>query len=449
MITSATRLTLSIVLGLGAFAASAEPDSVFWPRFRGADGRGIATDTRLPDTWSATENVEWKVDIPGRGWSSPVVTGGRIYFTTVVSAEEMEAAKKGLYFGGERAKPSEAEHEWKVICLDLATGEPRWDKTVRKGLPAMPIHIKNSYASETPVTDGTHVYVTFGNVGIYCFDLDGNEVWNLPLAPVKTRFGWGPAASPVLHGDRLYYVSDNEEQSYLLALDKNTGKEIWRTPRDERSNWATPFVWENSVRTEIVTTGSMANRSYDLDGKELWSLTGMSSITIAMPYAADGLLYLSSGYVGDKKRPVFAIKPGATGDITLAPDATSNEWIAWSAPQIAPYNPSTLVHDGRLFVLYDRGTVGCYNAATGAPYYEKQKLEGSAGFTVSPWAVGDKIFCLDEDGNCFVLRAGETFELLHTNKLAEDDMCMATPALAGDRLLLRTAARLYSIRKPN
>lgn len=438
----------TLFIGL-QFSALAADDAANWPRFRGAYGRGIAADPRVPDTWSATENVEWKTDIPGRGWSSPVVWGDRVFLTTVVSAEEMEAAKKGLYFGGERAKPSEAEHEWRVYCLDLATGAVRWEKVVHKGKPAMPIHIKNSYASETPTTDGEHVYVCFGNLGIYCFDLDGKEVWNFPLAPVKTRFGWGPAASPVLHGDRLYFVSDNDEQSYLLALDKKTGKEIWRTPREEKSNWSTPFVWENEVRTEIVTTSSGANRGYDLDGKELWSLTGMSSITIAMPYAADGLLYLSSGYVGDKKRPVFVLKPGATGDISLAPGATSNDWIVWSAPQIAPYNPSTLVHEGRLFVLYDRGLVGCFDAKTGAPHFESQKIEGSAGFTVSPWAVGDKIFCLDEDGNCFVLRSGDTFEVLHTNKLAEDDMCMATPAIAGDRLLLRTAARLYSIRKPS
>lgn len=438
-----SALILCSVIG-SAVAADASEN---WPRFRGADGRGVAANPNVPDTWSATENVAWKTDIPGRGWSSPVVWGESVFLTTVVSAEEMEAARKGLYFGGERKKPSEAEHEWKVYCLDLNTGAVRWEKTLHQGKPAHPIHIKNSYASETPTVDGEHLYVCFGNVGIFCFDLQGNEVWKFPLAPVTTRFGWGPAASPLVHGDRIYYVSDNEDQSYLLALDKATGKEVWRTLRDEKSNWSTPFVWENSVRTEIITTGSGLNRGYDLDGKELWTLPGMSSITIAMPYAADGLLYLSSGYVGDKKRPVYVLKPGATGDLTLAPDTTSNEWIAWSAPQIAPYNPSTLVHDGRLFVLYDRGLASSFDAKTGAPHYTSQKIQGSAGFTVSPWAVGDKIFCLDEDGQCFVLKSGDAYELVRTNTLAADDMCMATPAIAGDRLLLRTAARVYCIRK--
>ena len=203
--------------------------------------------------------------------------------------------------------------------------------------------MKSSYASETPVTDGERVYCSFGNVGVFCFDLDGNEVWKLPVEPHKTRLGWGTAASPVLHRDRLYLVNDNDEDSYLLALDAKTGRQIWRVPRDEKSNWATPFVWENEKRTEIVTPGTGQVRSYDLDGKLLWSLKGMSSITIATPYEHEGLLYVSSGYVLDKSRPIYAIRPGATGDISLKEESTSNDFIAWSQPKAAPYNPTTLI----------------------------------------------------------------------------------------------------------
>jgi len=232
-----------------------------WPQFRGVDARGVSTNTNLPDRWSATENVEWKVEIPGRGWSSPVVWGERVFVTTVINRGETEAPKKGLYLGGNRPEIPTTEHVWKVLCLDLATGKTLWNKTVHQGRPQTPIHVKNSYASETPATDGERVYACFGGVGIFAFDFDGKEVWKHPLEPRRTRAGWGTAASPVLHGGRLYYQCDNDEQSYLLALDKETGKEVWRTSRDKMSNWSPPFVWEHAQRTEIVTAGSSAVRS--------------------------------------------------------------------------------------------------------------------------------------------------------------------------------------------
>jgi outer membrane protein assembly factor BamB len=259
--------------------------------------------------------------------------------------------------------------------------------------------------------------------------------------------GWGTAASPVLHGDRLYVISDNEEQSYLLALDKRTGKEMWRVDRDEKSNWSTPYIWDNGQRSEIVTPGSGKVRAYDLDGKLLWSLKGMSGITIATPYADQGLLYVTSGFVGSKSRPVYAIRPGASGDISLAPGQTNNASIAWCQPMAAPYNPSTLVYDGRLYVLHDLGALSAFNSRTGELLYDRQKLPEGLHFTASPWAYGGRVFCLNEDGVTFVIRAGDRFELLHTNKLADDDMCMATPAVAGDRLLIRSAARVCCLGK--
>ncbi|HEY6169064.1 MAG TPA: PQQ-binding-like beta-propeller repeat protein, partial [Verrucomicrobiae bacterium] len=206
------------------------------------------------------------------------------------------------------------------------------------------------------------------------------------------------------------------------------------------------FVWENSSRSEIVTPGSGRVASHSLDGKLLWSLRGMSSITIATPYTDGSLLFVSSGYVGDKSRPLYAIRPGASGDISLKSNETSNAFIAWSHPTAAPYNPSTVVYDGRLYVLHDRGLLSCYDAKTGAMRYDRERLPNGLAFTSSPWAAAGKIFCLNEDGVCYVVRAGDRFELLHTNKLADDDMCMATPALAGDRLLIRTAARVYCFR---
>ena len=417
-----------------------------WPQFRGPDGAGISASTNLPDHWSATENVAWKTDLPGRSWSSPIVWGDRVFLTAVVNSGESEPPKKGLYLGGNRPEPPKAEHQWKVLCLDLATGKLLWNKTVHQGTPQTPIHLKSSYGAETPVTDGERVYALFGNIGVFALNIEGQEVWSKRLEPRKTRFGWGTAASPALHAGRLFIVNDNDDQAELFALDAKTGKELWRVDRDEKSNWATPFLWQNGQRTELITPGSRAVRSYDLDGKLLWSFRGMSTIAIPTPLAGGGLLFVTSGYVGDKLRPLYAIRPGASGDITLQPGETNNAFIAWSNPVGGPYNPSPLFYQGRLYVLYDRGLVSCYDAKTGKLLYDRERLPEGLAFTSSPWAANGRVFCLNEDGVCYVLRAGDQFEVLHLNKLAGEDMCMATPALVGDRLLIRTAARLYCIR---
>jgi outer membrane protein assembly factor BamB len=453
-----TALSLCVMVFNGALLtpSNALATDSNWPGFRGPGARGIAAkeisdfkdrkSQNLPDRWSATENVEWTVDLPGRGWSSPVVWDGKIFLTTVVNTGEYEEAKKGLYFGGERVTPPETNHRWKVYCLDLDSGAVIWERTVHEGQPSSSMHIKNSFASETAVTDGQRVYFCFGNLGIFCFDLEGNEVWRRDLKAYKTRFGWGPAASPVLHQGRLYLCNDNEEESYLVAIDAQTGSELWRVSRDEKSNWSTPYIWETAQRTEIVTPGSQLVRSYDLDGRLLWSLEGMSSITIATPYEAEGILYISSGYVMDKQRPIYAIRPGAAGDITLTEGQTSSEAILWSQPQAAPYNPSTIVYGGRLYVLHDRGLFACYDATDGRELYSKQRLPNGRAFTSSPWAYDGKIFCLNEDGMTFVIKAGDEFELMHVNSLREDDMGMATPAIVGNRLLIRTAARIYCVK---
>jgi len=423
-------------------------DSSHWPQFRGPGSVGFVESSELPDRWSATENVAWKTAIAGRGWSSPVVWGHRVFVTTAVGQGELEDPKKGLYFGGDRKEIPTSDYLWQVLCLDLEGGQVLWESTAHAGKPESSVHLKNTFASETPVTDGERLYVSFGNVGIFCYDLDGNPLWSKLTGARKMRLGWGTAASPALHGDRLYLCNDNEEESYLLALDTRTGDEVWRVARNEKSNWATPLVWRHEGRTEIVTAGTNRVRSYDLDGKELWELGGMSAITIATPYAQNGLLYVSSGYVLDWTRPIYAIKPGASGDISLASEAKSNEFIAWSDPKAGPYNPTTLVYRGVLYALLDRGLLAAYDAATGEMLYEPQRIEGGTAFTASPWAYDGKVFCLSEDGATYVLEAGREFKPLHTNALAEDDMCLATPAIAGKNLLIRSLARVYCIRSP-
>ena len=435
--------------GGGLTLAAAAEGEANWPQFRGPGAAGLGVNATWPDRWSATENVAWKTAVPGRSWSSPVAWGNRVLLTSVVNLGASESPKKGLYFGGNRPEPPKSEHEWHVLGLDLATGNVAWDKTVHRGVPVTAKHLKNTYGSETPVTDGQRVYALFGNVGLFALTLDGQEAWSHPLPPRMMRYGWGTAASPVLHDGRLFVVTDNEDQAQLLAFDAATGKELWHADRDEKSNWATPFVWENGQRTELVTAGSQAVRSYSLEGKLLWSFRGMSSIAIPSPLAGDGLLFVTSGYVGDKLRPLYALRPGAAGDITLAEGQTHNAFIAWSNATGGPYNPSPLFYEGRLYVLYDRGLLSCFEAPTGHMVYDRERLPEGFAFTASPWAAAGKIFCLNEDGVCYVVRAGDHFVLLHLNKLAEDDMCMATPACVGDRLLIRTAARLYCIRGPN
>jgi outer membrane protein assembly factor BamB len=420
-----------------------------WPQFRGPGARGVADRAGLPDRWSATENVAWKTAIPGRGWSSPIAWDDRVFLTTVVGEDDSNPDKGkvegGAAFPDHRQKTA-SQRQWRVLCLDLASGKVRWDRLVHRGLPPAPTHVKNSFATETPVADGQRVYASFGNVGLFCLDFDGRMVWSKATKPHAMQYDAGTAASPVLYGERLYVVNDNQEESYLLALDKRTGQQVWRVDRDEKSNWSTPYVWQNERRTEIVTAGSGKVRAYDLDGKLLWWLTGMSGITIATPYADHGLLFISSGYLQDRRRPLYAIRPGGAGDVSLPPGQTAGASIAWCRPTAAPYHPTTLVYDGRLYVLYDRGRLSAFRARTGEPLFESQRLsKESMQCWASPWASDGRVFCLNEDGATFVVRSSDCFELLHANKLADDDMCFATPAVAGDRLLIRSSARIYCI----
>ena len=417
-----------------------------WLQFRGPGARGVSDEQGLPDRWSESENVIWKCPIPGRGWSSPIVVGERVFISTVTRESGKPAeAKPGLYFGGNRKDPDDVLHTWKLICLDLKTGEQRWEQVLHQGKPQTSRHIKNSYASETPASDGRHVFVLFGDVGLFCLTLDGEMVWKKELPPCKTRYDWGTASSPAYHEGRVYLVSDNEDKSFLSAIDAQTGEQIWRVDREEKSNWATPFIWQNERRTEIITPGTMFTRAYGLDGELLYQFDGASSITIATPYSANGLLYVSSGYVNDQNRPIFALRPGAEGDISLQGDSTSNQSIAWCQQQAAPYNPSTIVYQDQLYVLHDRGLFASYDARTGELIYEKKRLRGGRSFTASPWAYDGKIFCLSEFGDTIVVKAGKEFQQLHSNQLESDELCMATPAIVGKKLILRTGDAVYCI----
>ncbi len=441
----ARAFLLSTVLALSLLA------DTNWPQFRGANSLGTPdpkSEAALPDKWSKTENVAWKTDVPGTGWSSPIVWGGKVFLTAVISDAQLEPVKKGLYFGGERPIPA-GEHRWVVYCLDFKTGKVLWEREVLRAKPAFNRHLKNSYASETPVTDGERVYALFGNVGLFVFDMNGKPLWQQKIDSKSTRFGWGTAASPVVWQDRLFILNDNEEVSNLAALDKKTGKELWRAERWKQTNWATPYVWNSGTRAELIVPATKRVISYDPNtGKELWTFSGMSSIAVPTPFSAFGMLYVSSGYVGDQHRPTYAIKPGASGDISLKEGETSNQFIAWYQRQASPYNPTQLIYGDLLYTLLDRGFFTAHEAKTGVEVYGRQRLDPDVpvgAFTSSPWAYQGKVFCLNEDGDTFVIQAGRDYKVIGKNSL--DELCMATPAIVGDSLLIRTATKLYRIRK--
>jgi len=420
-------------------AASADTDD--WPQFRGARSDGLGEGATLPETWSTTENVVWKRDLPGWGWSSPVIWGNRIFVTAAVGERDRERLVIGGYPGGQ-VKVTDV-HRWMIYCLDFETGKVVWEREAHKGVPPQPRHPKNSFASETPITDGERVYAYFANIGVFCCDMEGKALWEQRWDPYPMRGGWGTGAAPVLHKDRLYIVNDNEQESFMAALDKTTGKPIWRVARAEKSNWSTPYVWEHPQRTEIVTIGTGKVRSYDLEGKVLWELTGTSGLVSLMPLAKHGLLYLGAGY---HYGPLYAIRPGASGDISLKAGESSNAWIAWSQERGAGIHPNFLISGERLFVLYDAGLLMCFDAKTGGTVFPRQRLNTGGGrFYASPWAYNGNVFLLNEDGTTWVIRDGAGFEVVRKNSL--DDLAWATPAIARGSLFIRTYSGLYRLQK--
>lgn len=436
-----------VAVGLTLLALTGVSATDQWAQFRGPQAGVVPDDPTLPDTWSETDNVVWKTSIPGLGWSSPVVWDDHIFITSALSAGQEAAPIKGLFDPGEelgKAKPS-AAHRVMVYDVDFKTGNIRWAHELLNGMPPVLKHVKNSYASETTVTDGERVYAYFGSLGVMAaLDMNGKSVWTKRVDAFNGRQEFGSAASPVLYKDRLYIVNDNSTQSFIAAFDKRTGAQVWKIARDEIEGWSTPFVWENALRTEIVTAGQRKVRSYGLDGALLWELTGMTNNVVPTPFAGFGLVFVSSGYPGASPRPVYAIRPGASGDISLKPGETSNQYIAWYQPLLGTYNTTALVLGDYHYTLLDRGFLLCHDARTGRQIYGRQRIStDSNGFSASPWAYNGKIFLLSEDGDTFVVQAGPEFKLLGKNSLHE--MSLATPAVARGSLILRTQSKLYRI----
>jgi outer membrane protein assembly factor BamB len=463
----------SLVVPACLFAAStvcaAEPA---WQQFRGPAANPVGSDVRLEEKWGKTENVEWTAEIPGRGWSSPIVWGGKVFITTVTTEGKSKSPQIGTEYSNEYiaelekqglseeqviAKVNERDFEmpnevmlhYFLYCLNLKSGKVEWKEEFYAGHPPGGRHRKNSFVSETPVTDGKAVYVYVANLGLYAFNLDGKRLWRTPQETMPMYMEFGTGSSPALVGDLIVIVNDNEKRPFIAAYEKKTGREVWKKDRDvgvkdpvqTRSAWVTPYVWQHDGVTEIVTVGPAKAISYATDGKELWTMKGVSAAPIAMPFAYEGLLYINGG----RGKPLFAIRPGATGDISLKEGEKSNQYVAWSEPRGGTYLATSVAYQGALYSVTETGILSRHDAKTGAVTYRSRIDPTATAFTSSPWAYNGKVFFLSEEGQTYVVAAGENFKLDHINAL--DDFALSTPAIVGERLLLRTEHRLYSIRR--
>jgi len=465
-------ISLVVLVAVSATLRSAGPTD--WPQFRGVNGTGVADASKLPVEWSTTKNVAWVAQIPGRGWSSPIVWRNRVYLTSAVNTGSFKQPSTGIFgndFAAELTKQglpaaevnkrviardielaNEVESvSYVVMAIDAATGRVLWQQEAHQGKPPGGRHRKNTYASETPATDGERLYASFGgNVGLFCYSLDGKLLWKKSWAPQPMYLDFGTASSPLVHNGRVYQLHDSESESFLTAFDAKTGNELWTSPRTafearQKSGWATPYIWQHPQRTEIITIGKGMTVSYGLDGKELWRLRGMTQAT-PTPVSGGGLLFVGSGSQGEVTRPMFAIRPGATGDISLKPDETSGPFVAWSQPRASGYITSPLYYRGRLYAINDNGIMQVFNADTGVELYKARVGGVGSTFSSSPFASDGRIYAINEDGVTVIFQEGKEYAEIGRNSL--DEMSLATPAADASSLFIRTQTKLYRVMSP-
>lgn len=440
-------LVVSLVAssGLMVQVQMAQAQVAHWPQWRGPFFNGMARGD-APTTWSDTSNIKWKVEIPGRGHSTPAIWGDRIFLTTAIATGKPPApaptpaeASQG---GGQRRAGGGAgplvEHRFELLCLDRKTGKILWQRTAKVATPHEGYHrAYGSFASNSPVTDGKYVYASFGSRGIFAYDFNGKLIWEKdPGVQMKMRLAFGEGSAPLLVGDRLFLVFDHEAESFILALDKRNGKELWRAARDERSSWSTPLAIDHNGRTEIVVSATNRVRSYDPEtGKVLWESGGLGANAIPVPVSQNGIVYVMSGYRDPK---MMAIKLGRQGDVT------GSDAIVWSHTRGVPYTASPVLYENKLYVVTDNGMVSAFNATTGEPYYHQTRLPKAYNLKASPIGANGKLYLATEDGDVVVLKMGEKLEVLATNHLT-DQIFIATPVIAAGELFLRGQNTLFCI----
>ena len=446
-------LVRRVAAGLGALALLAVgAQAQNWPAFRGPAASGIGEGDAAPQSWKVEEqvNIRWKTPIPGLAHSSPIVWGDRVFVTTAVHLAGDASIRTGLY-GDVDSAVDPGEISWRVLALDRATGGVVWDRETAKGAPAVSRHIKATHANSTPVTDGKTVVAFFGTPGLLvAYDFAGERKWQRELGPIDSgwffdaSYQWGHASSPILAEGKVILQVDRAKDSFLAAFDVADGKELWRTARPEIPSWGTPNVVAGPEGLEVVTHGSRGIRGYDLaSGRELWSLKPTSEITATTPVVAHGLIYTSDGY--RPTQPVYAIRPGGRGDISLAEGATSNERVAWSHPKGGTYIPTPIVVGDLYYTLNNNGTLTCYDAKTGEQLFRERVGDGQHAFSASPVASGGRLYLASEEGDVFVVAVGREYKALEASSLPES--IMATPAISGDLLLVRTQKHLWGIGK--
>jgi outer membrane protein assembly factor BamB len=446
------RSKLIIVDLLAAFfiicsALSAEGQN--WPSFRGTNASGSGDGQNPPAIWDVAKNVNivWKTPIPGLAHASPIVWGNKLFVVSAVSSAPQGKFRHGLY-GDVDSDKDLSKHAWKVYCLDKKTGKILWERTASEGVPKVKRHIKSTHASSTPVTDGKSVVAFFGSEGLFCYDLDGKLIWKQDLGVLDSGwffdpdYQWGMASSPIIYKDLVIVQCDVQKGSFIAGFDIKTGKQVWKTMRNEIPSWGSPTIFESKGHAMVVTNATKRIRGYDpLTGKELFELSGNSEVTVGTPVVGHDLIFVTAGY--PPIQPIYAIRPSATGDITLAEGKEASEHIAWSKKRGGTYMPTPLVYGDHLYTCSNNGVLTCYDARTGERIYQQRIAGQSNAFTASPIAADGRLYFAGEDGDVFVIKAGPKYELIATNPIGE--VLMATPAISEGMIFIRSINHVYGI----
>jgi len=440
-LTRRISLPLIAVVSLG-IAATATSFAGNWPQWRGPDGSGISTEKNLPAEWSTTKNIKWKTPIEGRGHSSPIVWGNKIFLTTAIEGDVVPGAKAARHvmdnkdFVHPDSIGANKKHTFKVIAIDRDNGKVLWQSTAWEGTPYDDRHRKSSYAASTPATDGKLVYAYFGTEGLYAYDFNGKLAWKADLGKLGT-VGMGTGTSPILFDNFVIVQCDEEngEASFIVGLDKKTGKEVWRTPRKVQVSWSTPLLVKTAKRAELITSGTEFILSYDpATGKELWRHKGVESNAIPSPVANSDMVYVVAGFPA---KIALGIRLGNNGDLTGTPN------VPWQYTKGTAYVPSPILYGDYLYLTTDRGILTCIDAKSGEVKYEGGRIPIPATFTASPVAFEGKILMTSEDGDTFIIKAGPKHEIIGTNSVGEP--VYASPAIADGRIYIRGEKNIYCI----
>lgn len=438
-----------LMLGLAStLSLSAAEEN--WPQFRGPHGEGVSHGPGAPTTWDVQkmENIRWRTSIPGLGHSSPVIWGDRVYVSTAVKPGKAEL-KVGLYGDIEPVEEHEPT-QWRLLALDKTTGKEVWNKLALEAVPRLKRHPKSTHCNSTPCTDGRRIVAIFGSEGLFCFNMDGSLLWKKDLGPMSSGYyvvpsaEWGFGSSPILQDGKVIVLCDVLTNSFLTAYDVANGKELWRTMRDDVPTWGTPAFVDADGRQQIVVNGWHHIGGYEFaTGKELWKLNGGGDIPVPTPIFGKGLIYLTSAH--GSARPMRAVRPEASGNITPPEIGATNAAIAWVHPRQGNYMQTPILVGDYLYACLDSGVLSCFDSATGAIQYSQRLGDGGQGFTASPVACDGKIYFPSELGNVFVVSASPSFSVLATNRLEET--CMATPAVSAGTLFFRARDHLVAIGK--